>query len=91
LSYNLQKYGRFPIDLALYFFKQMVGAIHHMNSRGFCHRDLKPWNIMLTKDLADLRVIDFSYSTPLKASDIEEHNGKLLGFLPGTKFFMAPE
>mmetsp|Transcript_14645 Transcript_14645/g.24955 ORF Transcript_14645/g.24955 Transcript_14645/m.24955 type:complete len:205 (-) Transcript_14645:524-1138(-) len=61
-----------------------------MHSRGFCHRDLKPWNIMLSNDLSSAKVIDFSYSTPLKASDIKLCP-KLNEFLPGTRYFMAPE
>jgi serine/threonine protein kinase len=68
MYYNLQKFGRFKPSMARYFFGQVVDAIAHMHSRGFCHRDLKPWNVMLTDDLANAKVIDFSYSTPLTNS-----------------------
>jgi len=91
LSYNLIKYGRFTPELTQYFFLQITSAIHHMHRRGFCHRDLKPWNVMLTEDLTTAKVIDFSYSTPLKAKDIPAICPKLLGFLSGTKYYMAPE
>lgn len=62
-----------------------------MHKKGYCHRDLKPWNIMLSNDLADAKVIDFSYSTPLLAKDISSICPKLRGFLPGTRHFLAPE
>jgi serine/threonine protein kinase len=38
-----------------------------MHEKGFAHRDLKPWNVMLVEDLSEAKVIDFSYSTPLRA------------------------
>jgi serine/threonine protein kinase len=65
LYYNLRKYGKFPPRVAFHFFGQVVDAICHMHKAGFCHRDLKPWNIMLSNDLCSVKVIDFSYSTPL--------------------------
>lgn len=67
LSYNLQKYGRLSPALCYYFFKQITSAIAFMHEKGFAHRDLKPWNVMLVEDLSEAKVIDFSYSTPLRA------------------------
>jgi len=59
LYYNLKKFGRFPPEIAKYFFIQILNAIAHMHEKGFCHRDLKPWNIMLSDDLSEAKVIDF--------------------------------
>ena len=42
-----------------------MSAIAHMHKVGYCHRDLKPWNIMLNNDHSGVKVIDFSYSTAL--------------------------
>ena len=36
-----------------------------MHERGYAHRDLKPWNIMISSDLSSLKIIDFGYATPL--------------------------
>lgn len=91
LYYNLKKFGRFPPRMAHYFFCQVLDAIVHMNNRGFCHRDLKPWNIMLIEDLSSARVIDFSYSTPLRQERLEACPDILKGWLSGTIQFMAPE
>lgn len=46
---------------------------------------------MLSDDLANAKVIDFSYSTPLTKSEFEEAPEILKRYLPGTKQFMAPE
>jgi serine/threonine protein kinase len=65
MYYNMQKFGRYSPAVAHRFFVEVVGVIAHMHKRGFCHRDLKPWNIMLSDDLSSAKVIDFSYSTSL--------------------------
>lgn len=91
LYYNLKKFGRYPPNVAKYFFMQVVSAIAHMHSRSFCHRDLKPWNIMLTKDLNTIKVIDFSYSTPLDPEEFDKFPQHLKGMLSGTAEFLAPE
>lgn len=85
LSFNLNKYGRFKPSVAHYFFKQIVDAVSHMHTRGFCHRDLKPWNVMLSDDLSSAIVIDFSYSTPLDKESFERAPDILKSFLSGTK------
>lgn len=88
LYYNMRKYGKFSAKVAFHFFSQVVDAICHMHKVGYCHRDLKPWNIMLADDLCSIKVIDFSYSSPLKIENCPQF---LRGYLSGTKQFMAPE
>jgi serine/threonine protein kinase len=56
-----------------------------MHNHGFAHRDLKPWNVMLSDDLSAVKVIDFSYSTPLDNEKFEKFPDILKGFLSGTK------
>ena len=91
LYFNMAKVGKYPPFVAHYFFCQVVDAIAHMHSRGYCHRDLKPWNIMLMDDLQGVKVIDFSYSTPLNRKKFDRVPEMLKGYLPGTKQYMAPE
>jgi serine/threonine protein kinase len=85
LSYNMYKFGRYDPWIAHTFFKQVVDAVTHMHARGFCHRDLKPWNIMLANNLSSIKVIDFSYSTPLDPIKFKACPDILKGYLPGTK------
>lgn len=91
LSLNMFRVGRYPNFVAHYFFNQVTKAIAHMHSKGYCHRDLKPWNIMLNEHLDSVRVIDFSYSIPFDKVKQEKVPEFLRGFLDGTKQFMAPE
>ena len=91
MYYNMQKFGRYSPAVAHHFFVEVVSAIAHMHERGFCHRDLKPWNIMLSDDLSSAKVIDFSYSTSLDYEQFMNGPDILKGFLSGTRQFMAPE
>jgi len=91
LYFNLKKFGRFSPAVAHYFFCQILDAIAFMHKRGFCHRDIKPWNIMLVEDLSAAKVIDFSYSTPLDSTKLGSCPQQLSGWLSGTLQFMAPE
>lgn len=55
---------------------------------GCCHRDLKPWNICLSEDLTQIKLIDFGQATPTDRSKAHEY---LRGFVSGTRHYMAPE
>lgn len=85
LYFNMVKAGKYPGYVAHHFFSQAVDAIAHMHERGYCHRDLKPWNIMLSEGKDSIKVIDFSYATPLNKYEFENAPDFLKGFLPGTK------
>lgn len=62
-----------------------------MNSKGYCHRDLKPWNIMFNNDLSALKIIDFGYATPINEEEFSKSPSYLKGKLSGTVNYMAPE
>ncbi|KAI9339159.1 kinase-like domain-containing protein [Zopfochytrium polystomum] len=48
-------------------FLQIAEAVHHMHSKGFCHRDLKDENVIVDGDLS-VRVIDFGAARPVASS-----------------------
>ena len=50
--------GRLPRRYALTIIRDIGAAIAHAHSRGVVHADLKPHNIMITRD-GDVRVLDF--------------------------------
>lgn len=56
LAARLKK-GRLPLDQALRYAIEIVGALDQAHRHGVIHRDLKPGNIMLTKSGA--KVLDF--------------------------------
>jgi serine/threonine protein kinase len=62
-----------------------------MHKSGYCHRDLKPWNIMVSSDLQSLKIIDFGYATPLDLKELENASEYIRGKLSCTANYMAPE
>ena len=84
----LENLGR-PLeeDLAIEITKQIVSACNHAHSKGIVHRDIKPGNIMITKD-GVVKILDFGI-----AKIINEEVNKLTktGLQIGTVYYMAPE
>jgi serine/threonine-protein kinase len=85
----LFRQGPLPEPIARAYFIQLVTAVLHFHIQtNCCHRDLKPWNICLTKDLVAVKIIDFGLATPFKRGQI---GFPFSGFVSGTPQFMAPE
>jgi tRNA A-37 threonylcarbamoyl transferase component Bud32 len=85
--------GALPLDQALKFATQIADALDRAHRAGVTHRDVKPQNIMLTRD--GVKVLDFGLakSAP-KADPAEETLATTLtmeGTVLGTPQYMAPE
>lgn len=84
----LAEEGRLDIARALDISIQISAALRHAHSRGIIHRDVKPENIMLTRDgeakLADLGLAKRAASD--KSLHLTQDNSLL-----GTPYYMAPE
>lgn len=74
-------------DLAIEITKQVLSACEHAHSKGVVHRDIKPGNIMITKD-GVAKILDFGI-----AKIVNEEVNKLTktGLQIGTVYYMAPE
>jgi Tfp pilus assembly protein PilF len=80
-----QKTGRFPWEIALYVVDEALNGLAAAHRKGIIHRDIKPQNVMWTRDGA-VKIGDFGISHA-------EHLTRLTmtGTVVGTPAHMSPE
>ena len=67
-------------------FIELVGAVEHIHSRGFIHRDIKPHNILLSGESKQFKLTDFGIA---HAEDMTRMTKA--GDFMGTIHYMSPE
>ncbi len=77
--------GKLPWRVALKFASQICSALSHAHARKIIHRDIKPHNIMVTKD-GSLKVMDFGIARATSASTMTI-GAKVLG----SAHYLSPE
>ena len=80
LADYIKKEGTIPETEARRIFLQIVSAVSYIHEQEYAHCDIKPENIILTKD-KQVKLIDFGFA-------LKVGNG---GHTSGTMFYMAPE
>ena len=92
LAARIEK-GAIPLDQAIPIATQIADALDRAHRAGVTHRDVKPQNIMLTRDGG--KVLDFGLAkSTAKVAPTEETLTKVLtteGTVMGTPQYMAPE
>jgi len=80
----LARTGAMPPARAASVIRQAAEGLHHAHGKGIVHRDVKPSNLLVTRD-GTVKVADFGIARPI-ASEMTQ-TGQLLG----TPHYMAPE
>mmetsp|Transcript_132427 Transcript_132427/g.382823 ORF Transcript_132427/g.382823 Transcript_132427/m.382823 type:complete len:412 (-) Transcript_132427:163-1398(-) len=76
--------GRFGEAEARSVFGQLIEAIEYLHRNGIVHRDVKTANVLVSDDMSDVRLIDFS------VAHWHSTDGEMLDMM-GTPEFLAPE
>jgi eukaryotic-like serine/threonine-protein kinase len=84
LAQRIQR-GRLPLEDAVTIASQIAAGLVHAHSRGVVHRDVKPGNIMLTRDRT-VKIIDFGLAKLQGSSKLTEPERTI-----GTVAYLSPE
>ncbi len=74
-----------PTDRVLAYVSQVSSGLEYAHSKGVIHRDIKPGNLLLTRD-DQVKILDFGL-----AKLVLESQATMPGTLMGTPAYMAPE
>lgn len=86
LSLHVKAHGKLPIPVALEYFEQAVLALQFAARHAIIHRDVKPANLMLTRD-GRVKVADLGLAKKLT----DDSEVTLTGVGMGSPHFLAPE
>ncbi len=89
LSQRIANFGPMPSSEVLSILKQAAEALQYAHGLGIVHRDIKPGNMMLTKD-GGLKIFDFGLAV-LREIDSQASAAAHESQLVGTVEFMSPE
>jgi len=78
---TLDSYPKLPLSKLVQVFQRAAAGMAHMHKRGVCHADMKPNNILLSRD-GQVKVIDYGVAW-LRG----EHKARI----QGTPEYLAPE
>lgn len=89
LEHATRKQGRLPIGRAIDYLRQATVGLQHAHERGVLHRDVKPLNMLITRD-GVLKVSDLGLARLRHEFDLVEAEEKAASVV-GTADYMAPE
>ena len=95
---RIQRQGPLPVETAVKYVGQTASGLHVMHDAELIHRDVKPENILLTKD-GEAKLGDFGIATSYTKEGYRRNvDGEVVlleldqtGKLIGTPLYMAPE
>lgn len=94
LAQALVTLRRFEPRRALELFRQILDALDHAHEAGLLHRDIKPRNIILTKDergVEKVKLVDFGIAKVMSLSGGTTYGVTQTGEFLGSPLYMSPE
>ncbi|MBQ7040130.1 MAG: Stk1 family PASTA domain-containing Ser/Thr kinase [Clostridia bacterium] len=85
LKSYLKENGPLPWEKAVDFATQIASALQHAHRKGIVHRDIKPQNILVTKD-ETLKVTDFGIARAVSSFTMKVDDNSM-----GTAHYCSPE
>ncbi len=82
---RLQRSGALAPDEALRVASEVAAALQHAHESGIVHRDIKPHNILFTRD-GSVKVVDFGIARALAQASISQ-----TGTIVGSVHYLSPE
>src|ERR1019366_3100158 len=85
--------GPLPVANACYYVHQVALGLQHAFDKGMVHRDIKPDNLMLTRDAKKhtVKILDFGLAKATRQTEEQQHNLTGAGKMMGTPDYIAPE
>lgn len=74
-----------PLDHAVWYCMQVLGALDYAHARGIVHRDIKPSNMMLTAQ-GEIKLLDFGIARVVNDPTLTQTRQTV-----GSLFYMSPE
>ncbi|AMV38877.1 serine/threonine protein kinase [Planctomyces sp. SH-PL62] len=92
LAKLIERHGPLAVPVACNFIHQAALGLQHAHERGLVHRDVKPRNLMLTREANRpvVKILDFGLAKLTSETGIDgglTHEGEILG----TPHYIAPE
>jgi serine/threonine protein kinase len=93
LSSAVRKEGFLLPAEACEYVRQAAMGLQHAHERGMVHRDVKPANLLRTKDRSLIKILDMGLARLHASDDRQQSVGELThsGVVMGTPDYMAPE
>jgi serine/threonine protein kinase len=83
--------GPLSVAHALNYMRQTAAFLQYLHERAMVHRDIKPTNLLLTKDGSTIKVLDLGLARINEVGEGETSHITQEGFIVGTPDYMAPE
>ncbi len=90
LTRVVRERGALPVPEACEYVRQAALGLHHAHEMGLVHRDVKPSNLIVTRNGRQVKVVDLGLAR-VEQSNEDAHRITQEGFVIGTPDFLAPE